>query len=255
MIKVLAIILFATALFICTESYIQADSKQLSADPNVSITASDMNKLVYINDFSLDSGKGIYRMQYMTFKEFIKELWSYVYGQKLRVYDYASLPTGKYDISVQYKPNEDSDCWEKVVKAFEKTYGVKIEKEKQVMDVFVLSCLQNKELMLTKDINNNDGSGWEQEGAGIAITHLNMDEFAKFIEEQILMDSYANFQGENVLDTPVINETGLQGTYVFTLKMTFNEPEKLKTELNNLGLDLTKTKREIEIIAIRKKAK
>jgi hypothetical protein len=242
MMKRLAIILFTTALFVCHEYNIQADNKQLSADPNVSIVLSDMNKVVYINDFTVDSGRGIYGMQYYTLVEFIKELHEYLYGKKLKVYDYASLPTGKYNISVQYKPNEDSDCWEKVVNAFEKTYGVKIEIEKQEMDVSVLSCLPSKALILTKDINDDNNYEWGSDGAGgINIKHLKMDQFVIFLEEQIL-------------NTPVINETGLQGTYVFTLKMTFNEPQKLKTALNNLGLDLTKTKREIEIIAIRKKA-
>jgi uncharacterized protein (TIGR03435 family) len=65
------------------------------------------------------------------------------------------------------------------------------------------------------------------------------------------MDEIASaFEGE--LQTPVINETQLKGKYDYSASSRLSEPEFAFDLAHQLGLELTKVSRPIEMLVVRK---
>jgi hypothetical protein len=151
-----------------------------------------------------------------------------------------AVPEGGYDITVELRP-DDNSVWPLLKEALEKSFALRIRKVDEVVDVHVLRRGKDAELVLTPaDPEESPSWGTHDTPAGFGYSFRNstMEDLAEVLQK------YA--------ETPVVNETGLDGAYDFQLAMDHWKPKTAWTGVEKLGLELVEAKREITVLRIEK---
>jgi hypothetical protein len=155
------------------------------------------------------------------------------------IYNDAPLPAGRYDISVKAGPNQDR--WELLKEAYERAFAVRVRQINRPEYVHILVRDEGHPLALaTPAPGTHRGWGTEntQGGFGYRFRNSSMDDLARVIEKYVV--------------TPVLDETGIEGGYDFELAMDHWIPGTVCRAVEQLGLKLVKTTRNLDVLVIEK---
>jgi uncharacterized protein (TIGR03435 family) len=155
------------------------------------------------------------------------------------IYDNAPLPAGRYDISVEAGQNQDR--WKLLKEACERAFAVRVRQINRPEDVHILARDEGHALALATPAPGAH-RGWGTEntpgGFGYRFRNSSMDDLARVIEKYV--------------DTPVFDETGIEGGYDFELAMDHWKPETVFKAVEQLGLKLVKATRNLDVLVIEK---
>ena len=155
------------------------------------------------------------------------------------IYDDAPLPGGRYDV-VADTGQQDKRVWPLLKEAVEKAFGVEVRQIMQPEDVHVLKCRAGKSIMMTRAAPDAGFGGWSTHptagGFGYRLKSSSMDDLVPILEKYT--------------ETVVFNETALEGRFDFGLAMDHWHPETVYGAVEQLGLELVKETRDLEVIRI-----
>ena len=165
-------------------------------------------------------------------------LWA-VQTSEVRLITNSALPDGKFDVVINLPYHARERIPELMREALRNTFGLISRKEKREMDVYALTA-KNSKLEPTVSTGGSSSSS----GPGrISAVKSSLSSLAWSLE--------------NLLGKPVFDETGLTNRYDFYLKweQTTEQrkpaPDTLMQALREqLGLDLTLTKRPVEVTIV-----
>jgi uncharacterized protein (TIGR03435 family) len=171
--------------------------------------------------------------------------------------------TGKYDINAEPDgdgaPNDQQ--WKDMMqKLLAERFALTFHRDKKELSVYLLSVARGGPKLTKSAADPNGHFGWSfrgRIGGDLSFTNANMADFA-------------NLMQRNVLDRPVVDQTGLTGKYDFNLDFTpdesqfegmgakvspqtdsANAPPNLYTAIQEqLGLKLEATKAPAEVLVI-----
>jgi uncharacterized protein (TIGR03435 family) len=149
----------------------------------------------------------------------------------------AMLDDGAYAVTA-YIPVKDRDVLLRLLRAaVESHFRLNVEMVEYPQRAYVLTVSQphSSQLQPAKDGDVQSSGGGEGTIVGTAQT---MDGVARALED--------------VLNAPVINETGLDGRYDYSAFGKLTEPESAFEMAHQLGLELTEAVRSIATLTVRK---
>ena len=179
-------------------------------------------------------GTDQYISKNQSLKAIIMDLWE---TPMSRISFPENLDDESYDVTAHIPVDNSSLLIELVRDAVAKHFGLSVEKEQPLQDVYLLTLQQNptSQLRPARDSEPQMSGGGPGSIIGTAQT---MDEIA------------SAFEGE--LQAPVINETQLKGKYDYSASSKLSEPQFALDLAHQLGLELTKVSRPIEMLVVRK---
>ena len=148
------------------------------------------------------------------------------------------VTSDRFNVRVE-APDADA-LWPRTKRAMEQTLGIRITDEKKPTKVFVIQKAQEvpEGLVKVEARSSNWGTARTPGGFGYKMRAATMQDLAKIAVEYV--------------NVPVLDETGLEGFYSFTLSMDDWKPETLFPGVQKLGLRLLRTKRELAIVHVTK---
>src|SRR6185295_11141338 len=169
----------------------------------------------------------------------LKQLLPSVYRTPItRILVQGKLPEGSYDVVAKCPRTAEKEFDAHLRRAVESTFGLRSLREAREMDVYVITVAQRdaKGLMPTKSSSKN--SSLDGGNGGIDGVSVSFGEVLPSLE--------------NALSLPVIDETGLKGSFDVRFRWDpAGGPEAIvKDAREQLGLTLTKAKRPIELTVI-----
>jgi uncharacterized protein (TIGR03435 family) len=165
-------------------------------------------------------------------------LWA-VQTTEVRLITNSVLPDGKFDVIINLPYHAQERIPELLREALRNTFGLISRKEKREMDVYALTAKNAKfeETVSTGGSSSSSGPG------RISAVNSSLSSLSRSLE--------------SLLDKPVFDETGLTNRYDFHLKwkqatkQRKPDPDMLTQALREqLGLDLTLTKRPVEVTIV-----
>ena len=147
----------------------------------------------------------------------------------------------RFDFSLAFdKPETDAAIDQRVEEAVRARFGIAITREQLPMDIFVMSAPAGPSpaiRVLPEQSSGSISSGVTITSNSIAVKNATMDDVSLMLERH--------------LQRIVLDETGLKGRYEFEIKSI---PRGANSFVNALkqtaGLDLARTRREIEMIVV-----
>src|SRR5262245_50070515 len=186
---------------------------------------------------SSSSGKGSLTVSGAT----VLDLLSLSYGiNRARIVTSSALPLGRFDFAIK-TPNADNEKvkgW--LHQAVESAFGVSARRETMEMDAFVLKAGQLTEHLVPT--GSTGASSMSSGGGSLNCVNQSINSLARSLEE--------------MLNKPVLNETGLTNSYDFQLlwdetKSSGADPGELTRALHEqLGLSLAPAKRTVELLVV-----
>jgi uncharacterized protein (TIGR03435 family) len=148
------------------------------------------------------------------------------------------LPDVRYDVRFVMPAGMETQLFPKAEEAVEAAFGLEIVREKRSVPVYVMRAPDGPK----GDLKASTGTGFKNSsGPGVFTGKANP------------MSSIVA-STENVIGLPIIDETKLQGNYDYLVTFTPGDPASIIQSLAEMGLQLKKETREIEITVVRKKA-
>jgi uncharacterized protein (TIGR03435 family) len=177
-------------------------------------------------------GSGRYVTLNRPLREIIFDLWEI---PTARISFPENLPNQNYDVVARMPLNDDALVRKLVQEAVASRFGLRIEKETRALPAYVLTTgnASSPYLQLSKTGTTQSSMGGEGFMSGTA---------AK--SEDIASEF------EQMLEAPVIDETGLKGVYDYFASSPHHGVEAMVDMANQLGLTLSKTERPIEILVV-----
>ncbi len=155
------------------------------------------------------------------------------------IHDLGALPDGRFDVTVAPQSNALT-AWRKLQAAVEKRFAVELLLQDYPMDLYVMRKRPDATLQLTPSPRQRPGQsidldqGWSfQGGSGESLA----------------------WRLEEILDRPVVDETGLTGFYDFLLPMRHDEPTSAVKGVETLGLELIEARRDLRVVLIRPRSR
>jgi uncharacterized protein (TIGR03435 family) len=160
----------------------------------------------------------------------------------------APLPEGRFD--ALFRAPDDSRKEMEAVRrqVVEATFGLTSRRESREIDVYVLTVKTPDAKGLQPTVITSQGRSMNSA-------------LGSFEAVNCTIESWANSNLEFQLKKPVFDETGLKGGYDFQLKWEAGDgpardPDKLIAAVREqLGLELSLTKRPVEVVVVMKRAK
>ena len=152
----------------------------------------------------------------------------------VRILTEGPMPEGTYRIRAALPPSLHAETTAFVSRRLEECFGITIVREKRRMPVYVLTAPKGTGAEMTKLAEFRGYS-----------TDLGM-----FGSKGAHMNSLAGFL-EGDVKRPVLNETGLEGSFEFNLYFKAGDAADLRRALGELGLTLTEEEREVEIYVVK----
>lgn len=167
---------------------------------------------------------------------------SFCHGvNQVRIVTNCDLPDGRFDFIVKTPAKENEVARHLMRQAVETTFGLTINRESRVMDVYLLTAGNPVLEHLTPTAST--GGSYTSSGPGkIQGINITLERLAWSLE--------------NLLQKPVLDETNLTDRYDFELKWEAKEreqpdPERLaKAMREQLGLELTPARRPVEVLVV-----
>jgi uncharacterized protein (TIGR03435 family) len=166
-------------------------------------------------------------------KAIILDLWSTPFS---RLEFPEKLAEGSYDVTAHI-PVADREVLLQVVReAVEQRFGLRVEKQEQIKTAYLLTALPKPTPQLQASKSDEQRMSGGGQGS-IAGTAQSMQEIASVLEQW--------------LNVPVIDGTGLKGKYNYSASSKSSGPGAAFDLAHQLGLDLVKTERPIEMLIVR----
>jgi uncharacterized protein (TIGR03435 family) len=166
-------------------------------------------------------------------KVIILDLWNTTLA---RVAFPEKLDQGNYNVTA-HVPGVDREVLQQLTReAVERQFNLRVEKQERMERAYVLTVLRNLSPQLQTAVNGEKWmSGVGQES--IIGTAQAMPDIARTFED--------------LLNVPVIDETGWQGKYNYSVSIKLTGSEAAFDMAHQLGLELTEVKRPIEMLVVR----
>jgi uncharacterized protein (TIGR03435 family) len=146
------------------------------------------------------------------------------------------LTEENYDVTANM-PGTDRELLRQLIReAVEREFELVVEKEERTERVYILTA-QNRSPKLQPAIDGEKFMCGEGQGSIIGTA-------------QAMQDIAGVFEG--LLNTPVIDGTGLKGKYNYSVMSKLSESEGAFDMAHQLGLELTEAERPIEMLVVRK---
>lgn len=174
--------------------------------------------------------RGTFRAKGMSFKN----LSSYAFSvPTARIIAVGPIPEQAYEVTVRI-PDERKDLLRPFLQqAMAAAFGLKIWREKRVMEVLILRLSAGQQVLLRPSEKTN--SNWMTDDGSISGSALTIENFRMSLEDG--------------LHTAVLDETGLKGTYDIAFYWNSQEEASVFQEIRKqLGLELKKERRPIEVL-------
>jgi uncharacterized protein (TIGR03435 family) len=147
----------------------------------------------------------------------------------------------RFDFSLAFdQPEDDAAIDRQVEEAVRSKFGIAIAREQRPMDIFVMTAPRGPSPAMRQLPDPSAGaisSGVTITSTSISATNATMDDISLMLERH--------------LQRIVLDESGLKGRYDFEIKAIPRGANSFAIALNqSLGLDLTRTRREIEMIVV-----
>lgn len=182
------------------------------------------NRRITAHNFSIE---GLYRMAFQKSSMRLE----YLIDKEVVAYK----PGNLYSVDVIVPKGKEFYLHEYFAKGLTEWFEIKGKLEKRLTEVIVLYSKGQINLVESKEYNSYSGrSGtFQSEGA-------TMDDLAEYLE---------NF---DILGLPVVNETNLEGSFLFDLNFEPEDPKSLEEALRKLGLEIKKESRGIDVLVFYK---
>jgi uncharacterized protein (TIGR03435 family) len=167
-------------------------------------------------------------------KSIILDLWN---TPMARIAFPEKLAEGSYDVSAHIPGVDRELLLQRVREAVELQFGLRVEREERIERVYMLTALGNPSRQLQPAIS---GEKWMCGGGQGSIIGT----------AQAMQDIASAFEG--LLNTPVVDGTGLKGKYNYSASSKLSESEAAFDLAHQLGLELTEAERPIEMLVVRK---
>jgi uncharacterized protein (TIGR03435 family) len=168
-------------------------------------------------------------------KPLIITLWN---GREARTLFPEGLDEGSYDVTA-YLPVSDPDLRRKLVnEALELQFGLSIDKETRLARVYVLKS-SGKPSSQLRPANQDEK---KVISGGGEVSMFGTDHPIKLVADGL----------EYVLKVPVIDETGLEGSYEYSASSKLPAPDSAFDMAHQLGLELVPGERSVEMLVVRK---
>lgn len=147
-----------------------------------------------------------------------------------------TLPEGKYDFRVNTAGADDAVASSLMQTAVVTGLNLQAETKKVTRKVYVLKATDETRKLLVPTASN--GGGMSSFGGGkIDMVNTSLDNFAYILE--------------GALETPVVNETGVDGSFDVAVEFAEKDAEAAKTELQKkLGIALVEEERTIPVVDV-----
>ncbi len=149
----------------------------------------------------------------------------------------AELPDARYHVTISLK--EGQTVGSLLREAFEPVFGLRFAEANEMLDVHLLVKTRDVPEGLTKVQSETAHGGTTQTpgGFGYMFKAETMTHLASLMEKYV--------------DGPVLDETGLDGFYAFTLSMDHWKPQTVHPALEALGLRLQPARREVHTLRVK----
>lgn len=147
------------------------------------------------------------------------------------------LVQGNYDVIANMPGIDRETLRQSIRQAVERQFGLVVEREKWTENVYLLSESQNHSRQLRPAISGEKWMSGGGEGSIVGTAQTTQNIARVF---------------EDLLKTPVIDSTGLKGTYDYSAWSKLSEAKSPFDLAHQLGLELTEASRPIEMLVIRK---
>ncbi len=181
----------------------------------------------------------------------LKTLISQIYDIDLKRIDLADsgATSERYDVTLQLPHEVEADMMQQMLtNAIQKKFGLRITPETRSMEVYVMSAPNGPGSQLHRHAGSPDEDdagrvvymGKDCPGsalAGIAVSATTLSEFGRTLESD--------------LDSAVVDETKLPGSYDFKIGNYSNKDELLKLLHDELGLVIKPSERKLTVLKVR----
>ncbi len=177
---------------------------------------------------------GSYTSKNRPLKLIISDLWE---NSMARIVFPEKLDEGYYDLTAEI-PVADRALTVKVVQeALERHFGLLVKKEERTEQIYVLRAVGHSSPQLQPASTADE---WMSGGGQQSIigTAQRMEDIAQVFE--------------GLLNIPVVNETGIQGSYNYSASSKLSQPEAALDLAHQLGFELTQVERPVEMLVVRK---
>lgn len=152
------------------------------------------------------------------------------------------LPEGEFDAIVRI-PSEDSDlAWRFLQEALKAAFRLTVTLEPQEVDVYVLTVAESSDIRPEPTVSTG-GMSMGLRGGSFQTVNVSPKMLGEWLEEW-------------ALDKPVVDETGLTGTYDFSVRWSDERSEipepavLIELVRDQLGLELKAARRTIDIVTV-----
>ena len=174
-----------------------------------------------------------YSAKNQSLKSIITDLWE---TPPSRIVFPDDLDEARYDVTARIPVNDGDVLMELVRNAILRRFGLNVRKESRTQRVYLLTAAQSaSQLRPAKDTESPMSGSSQRSMIGTART---------------MQDIASTF--EDLLQTPVIDQTTLQGRYDYSATSEVPRPGSAFEMARQLGLQLVETERPVEILVVRK---
>lgn len=179
---------------------------------------------ISIFNFPID---GLYRLAYQT----TAYRMSYEVDESMFEYD---NPENLYALDLIVKPDQKEEMYELLKEKVAASFPIKARMEMQKQEVIVMSRIEGEPIKLKPaDKKISGGSGGDHFRSSDTL-----EAFAQYLE------------GYGIVGMAVVDETNLDGLYEIDFRFSPEDPSTFHTALKEMGLQLNRVVREIEILVI-----
>jgi len=145
--------------------------------------------------------------------------------------------TARYDFSVTTPQHEEAQRWPLVRQMLEAAFGLKVHREIKDTPVFALRTVEGVQPKLAPANSSSKGGYWNHAKGEIEVVNAPIQKVA----------AVAHF----VLGIEVFDETGLTGSYDFSLQWDPKQPSSLAAAIRDqLGLQLVPEQKQLEHLVV-----
>ena len=146
------------------------------------------------------------------------------------------LAEGNYDVTADMPGIDREPLLQLIREAVERQFGLRIEREERTERVYMLTTLRNPSPQLQPAISGEEWMCGGGQGSIIGTA-------------QTMQDIARAFEG--LLNVPVVDGTGLKGTYNYSALSKLSQSEAAFDLAHQLGLELTEAERPIGMLIVR----
>lgn len=203
---------------------IQKEFEGVPTFAKVPIQGTFANRRITAHNFSIE---GLYRMAFQKSSMRLE----YLIDKEVVAYK----PGNLYSVDVIVPKGKEFYLHEYFAEGLTEWFEIKGKLEKRPTEVFVLYSKGQANLIESKEYSSYSGRSGSFQSEGASLNDL-----AEYLEDF------------DILGMPVVNETNLEGSFLFDLNFEPEDPKSLEEALRKLGLEIKKESRDIDVLVLYK---